>query len=135
MTSKEVKNSFQINNNLPVSICSPKKSKILEVIISIKSKCNSIRTIASPTFLTGSNADEQTRRPLRGASNPRRPLVSPAGGRSCNPKIIGEFRVRFEAETNKELTFSPSFQIDNIDIDWDEELGGYLTSRRRGPRR
>ena len=50
---------------------------------------------------------------------------------SCNPKIIGEFRVRFEAETNKELTFLPSFQIDTIDIDRDEELGGYLTSRRR----
>jgi len=60
--------------------------------------------------------------------------LSPAGGRSCNPKIIGEFRVRFEAETNKELTFSPSFQIDTIDIDRDEELGGYLTSRRRDPR-
>jgi hypothetical protein len=92
VTSKEVKNSFQINNNLPVSVRSPKKSKILEVIISIKSKCNSKRTIASPTFLTGSNADdEQTRRPLRGPFDPRRPLVSPAGGRSCNPQIIGEF--------------------------------------------
>jgi hypothetical protein len=32
--------------------------------------------------------------------------------------------VRFEAETNKELTFLPSFPIDIIDIDRDEELGG-----------
>jgi hypothetical protein len=30
--------------------------------------------------------------------------------------------VRCGAETNKELTFSPSLQIDTIDIDRDEEL-------------
>jgi hypothetical protein len=61
--------------------------------------------------------------------------LSPAGGTSYQPKIIVEFWVRFKAETNKELTFSPSFQIDTIDIDWDEELGGYLSTRRLDLRR
>jgi hypothetical protein len=34
--------------------------------------------------------------------------------------------VRCGAESSKELTFLPSFPIDTIDIDRDEELGGVL---------
>jgi hypothetical protein len=39
--------------------------------------------------------------------------------------------VRFEAETNKELTFSPSFQIDTVDIDRGEEWRGVRSSKNR----
>jgi hypothetical protein len=39
--------------------------------------------------------------------------------------------VRFEAETNKELTFSPSFQIDTVDIDRGEEWRGVRISKNR----
>jgi hypothetical protein len=57
--------------------------------------------------------------------------LSPAGGTSCNIKIIGEFRVGCGAESSKELTFLHPLQIDIVDIGPEEEWRGVQSSRNR----
>jgi hypothetical protein len=46
-------------------------------------------------------------------------------------KIIGEFRVRCGAESNKELTFLRPLQLDTVDIGPGEEWRGVRSFRNR----